>query len=626
MEKCSTSVPLIQPSARARVAVPVYWLGVQADADVLGGGVLVDEVDVDDADGDGRPDLLLCNWRGNKQMGLLINELDTSGAFELVNQVSCDPSDTSAHALCQARDQNNRGCAFGNFDGAGGIDIIMPTVDSTQGDLVLLHTGNSGNVPQYSIQTGWVVSATGGTPVGEKNGDVKVVDLDGDGDDDVVVTAAQGGPSGRRRILWNDNNTRLVELSNARYPDTNNDYDASVADLDRDGDMDLMFGDRDSGFGPVLINKGGSNEFMRFDATGSNFWLTRSPGGIVPAPNTMNFGLSISPGDYNLDGDIDLLTAGFSRMGLWSSDLFQQAGQARDWVFILDKTRSMVSSSRDFFEPAKNVLATFSTQRAVDDAVGFVTFDYTGSDNNNPNAADNANKAQRVVEVGVEDINTLANTIRGTSLGACTGKCTAIGWAIKTGNDMAADAPVPDPDLPREQVLVLATDGQQNQAPHPDTIIPDLPAHVRLYTIALGSDTDDRMLSALATNGGKFFFAGRSDDYASVQSVLREVDNDIEADATGKQALLPLRDFQWATTLMPVLAESPIVTRALQRADLSFTGHTAVAGLPTRQAFLFSVDPADRQVRFTLSWRNTDRSVAMRVIDPCCVIFNGQRH
>jgi hypothetical protein len=586
---------------------------------ILGRGV---EADVGDANGDGMPDIIVCNWSSGSQNVLLINELVSSNQFVVANDSSCDPSSPSAHALCKIRDYNNRGCAFGQFDGAGGLDIYFSSIDNSQGDVVLLHTGNTGNVPQYSVEENWVVNATGGTPQTLRDGDVKVADLDGDGDDDVVVNHAQSGEN-RRRILWNDAGTRLVELDGGRFPESGNDYDADLSDLDGDGDLDVIFGNRNAALGFAILNKGGANEFMKFESTPSTgFWMARSPGGIINATSAMfSFGLSVSAGDFDLDGDRDLLTGGFDRMSLWTNDLYQQPGQARDWVFILDKTRSMVSSSRDFFEPAKNVLATFSTQRRDDDAVGFVTFDYTGSDTGNTNAPDDINKAQRVVEVGDQNYATLADTIRATTLGACSGFCTAIGWAIKTGNDMAADAPVVDPGLPREQVLVLATDGQQNQAPHPDTIIPTLPAHVRLYTIALGSDTDDRMLSALATNGGKFYFAGRSDDYTSVQNVLREVHNDMEADATGKQAILPLQDYAWSKGYFATIQESPIFHNLFKARNMTLNDiSTAIApGVVAGQKgwrYYFYVDPQDREARFTANWRNISRTAQMRLINP----------
>ncbi len=435
------------------------------------------EVDAGDADGDGRPDLLICTWSSGTggQDSLLLNRLHTSGRFELVNEPPCDPSDPSAHALCRISDQNNRGCAFGEFNGGGGLDIIMSSIAS-QGDVVLLHTGNVGGIPQYEVRTDWVVGAGGGPALQMQNGDLKVADLDGDLDDDVVISDPQDGGSAVRRILWNDGGTRLVELAASRYPASGNDYDVSFADLDRDGDLDLLFGNRNFAFGPVLINKGGADANLQFAATpATGFWLARSPGGVVEASAAFDFGLSVSAGDYDLDGDHDLVTGGFGQTSLWTSDLFQKPGQARDWIFVLDRTRSMVDASRDFFEPARNVLATFSVQRRDDDAVGFVSFDYTGADPNNPDAADDANKAQRRVEVGDQSFFTLADTIRAEPLGACSGFCTAIGWAINTGVEMAADAPVPDPDLPREQVLVLATDGEQNQAPHPDRSSPTSP-------------------------------------------------------------------------------------------------------------------------------------------------------
>ena len=95
--------------------------------------------------------------------------------------------------------------------------------------------------------------------------------------DDVVVSDPQDGGSAVRRILWNDGGTRLVELAASRYPATGNDYDVAFADLDRDGDLDLLFGSRYFAFGPVLVNKGGADANMQFAATpGTGFWLART--------------------------------------------------------------------------------------------------------------------------------------------------------------------------------------------------------------------------------------------------------------------------------------------------------------------------------------------------------------
>ncbi len=569
-------------------------------ADIAGISDMIARVNSGDIDGDGRPDLLLCDWAGDSgQNVLLLNRLHTTGRFELANNPACDPASPTADGLCKVRPESNRGCGFAHIDGDTRLDIYLPTMNETRLDRVLLNTGNNAaGIPQFTVHDDWVKAPGGATQAPTNGGIVKVADLDGDGDDDVVV-AAPRSPD-KRRILWNDGGTRLVELADDRYAPFGDSYDSQLADLDRDGDLDILFSP-EIGANHILVNRGGRNAGMKFEEVpASAIWHQESPGGDIPT--SASFALAVSPGDYDLDGDHDLLTGGGSP-GLWRNDLFNQPGEDRDWIFALDRTRSMISG-RDFFEPAKNVLKTFLRQRRPGDLAGLVTFDYTGSDPFNPNAADDANKAQVEANVGARTMEELQDDVEDILIGGCSGNCTAIGWAIKTARDVAVGAP----DALREKVVVLLTDGEQNQGPHPDTIIPTIPSHVRLYTIALGVDTDDRMLSALATNGGKFYFAGRSTDYTSVQAVLREVDEDLEGDATGKQPIPAVSRLVWSPGFRELLARSPL----LKGLRVDFEPSAAVLSAVEH----FVVDPSDRQVRFTLSWRHPSRTNRMVLTDP----------
>ena len=560
------------------------------------------EISTGDVDGDSRPDLLLSNWAGS-QNALLLNRLSTLGRFVIANTAGDAFSDPSLVGL------RNRGGGFGNFNHDTRLDIIFPTIDTTASDIVLINNGNNAaGVPQFTVRTDWVKGpAPGfGAPQNAGGGDLKVADLDGDGDDDVVV----GSPyETKGRILWNDNGTRLVELDATRYPVPARAYDVEFGDLDRDGDIDIIFAHfGGGGEEKVLINRGGSDRNMKFEPVPrADLWFRETAMGV--SPTTPSFQLSASFGDYDLDGDLDLVTGGFSEVRVWKSDLFDQLGEDRDWVFVLDRTRSMISGGKDFFAPSKNAIVTFLGQRRPGDDAGLVTYDYTGATPLNSSAPDNNNKAQVESQVGVKTISTLQTDVSNLMIGSCSGYCTSIGWAIKTGKEVAEMSPDPD----REKVVVLLTDGRQNQSPHPDTIIPTIPSNIRLYTIALGAQTDDRMLSALATNGGKFYFAGRSSDYASVQSALRDVDNDIEAHATGKQSLSSIHALAWSPTFRELLDTSPFLkdftinlVRENQDDRLSLA----------RPVEYFFVDPEDRQVRFTLNWRHPNDFNRMELVDP----------
>lgn len=573
------------------------------------------EVDVRDVNGDDKPDLLTCSWTNggaDGQNGLLINRWPAP--FELVNSVPCDPSASDADALCAAKDVTNRGCAFGFIDGDDRLDIVFPTFELEEGVWILINQGwGADGIPSFTLHKDWV-DATSGEPLETgSSADLLVVDLDGDNDDDVVLSSPYwgGAPGTGFDILWNDGGTRLVELADDRLPATGGDrdvYDVSAGDLDRDGDIDVMYGAAGSKFGPAGINHGGRDAEMRFTRLPDSAFYARTPGGVGPAPGTVAFELSVSMGDHDLDGDLDLVTGGFSHLGIWTNDLFDDPDEARDWVFSIDRTGSMVDSVRDFLTPARNVGAAFLTQRQAGDAVGLVTFDYEGGDPSTPNGPDDASKAQQIAPVGTTDPFSLRTTVLGIMEGTCGGYCTSIGRGMIEGLELLDTAPVVDPNLPREQVLVLITDGRQNQSPDPESAIATIPSHVRLYTVALGTDTDDRMLSALATNGGKFYFAGRSHDYASVQSALRDIDDDAEAHATGKQVLPALEGLAWSPIVRGTLEKSPLIR--------GWKPPKQLAALEARTAFArFVVDPDDDWVRFALSWKDP-APLGMVLVDP----------
>lgn len=117
--------------------------------------------------------------------------------------------------------------------------------------------------------------------------DARVGDLDGDGDPDIVVATEHG----QNRLLLNDGDGRFTDGTQGRLPSAGHDSeDIALADLDGDGDLDLVFVSEDD-----RVNE-------RYENDGSGRF-TAVEGGIG-ADATSN---AVLAADLDADGDVDLL-------------------------------------------------------------------------------------------------------------------------------------------------------------------------------------------------------------------------------------------------------------------------------------------------------------------------------
>ena len=230
-----------------------------------------------DLTGDGAPDILVGN---NGQNVALVN--DGSGQF----------TDATAERL-PARDDVTQDLELGDVDGDGDLDLIVGNEDDNR---LLINDGR-----------GVFSDAPDAIPLRdapEETREADFGDVDGDGDLDLLFANVQlfvDGADPQNRLLINDGSGQFTDETAARLPvDTLRALDVDFVDLDDDGDLDIITAnvqtpEREIRSAPyqVWINDGDG----RFEIDS-----------LLPE-SAVGRGLDIEAADYTGDGGLDLYLA-----------------------------------------------------------------------------------------------------------------------------------------------------------------------------------------------------------------------------------------------------------------------------------------------------------------------------
>ena len=167
-----------------------------------------------------------------------------------------------------------------DFDGDGDMDLICA---NRTGGLAILQNDGAGHFTQLSPQT---------LGINHQAGDgVSMGDIDRDGDQDLLLVTADPP---RAIIYRNDGSAYTLQTELA----IKQGYMGGFADLDNDGDLDVMF----SHYGPCFLNDGegnfGAGPVPRFPSIANP---TKTPPFTDPR--------AIAFADYDNDGDLDFAIA-----------------------------------------------------------------------------------------------------------------------------------------------------------------------------------------------------------------------------------------------------------------------------------------------------------------------------
>lgn len=255
---------------------------------------------------------------GSLSTDLALGDLDGDGFCDAVTSSACVPQMLYFHRNDGTGDLETAGFFATLPNGVSVSDLALADIDG-DGDLDLYVALSSAGIPFdrggklfRNDGSGNFVDVTeaqlliGAFP----STSAAFGDLDGDGDQDLVVAANPESnlTGGHERLLWNDGTGRFTDGSSA-FP-YENLYSSNLAlvDFDRDGDLDV--------FVAQSAALSGSTFVRALDSVYVNLGqgrFQRSPYVLPPIAETTT---SIAFGDIDRDGDLDLLVGTF-RQGTW---------------------------------------------------------------------------------------------------------------------------------------------------------------------------------------------------------------------------------------------------------------------------------------------------------------------
>lgn len=219
------------------------------------------------------------------------------GSFEAVTGLSIT-SETLA----------SRSINWIDYDGDGDSDLFVTNEDNANNSLFRNDGPNN-----FTQITNLSITQNGKNSAGSSWADV-----DNDGDFDLFV-ANWGGQN--NQLFINDNGTFIEQISSAIAAETGSSFGSSFADVDNDGDLDLLVCNS-------YFTGQTTNSLFINDGSGT---FSKDTSSSLANHQGNTFGCAF--GDYNNDGWLDVILANTLNENQ-SNSLFKNTGSGNNWIKI----------------------------------------------------------------------------------------------------------------------------------------------------------------------------------------------------------------------------------------------------------------------------------------------------
>lgn len=252
------------------------------------GGVKNGSIAWGDYDNDGDLDILLTGFTGSSNISKIYQNNGNNSFSEQTGIVLTGVSNSSV--------------AWGDYDNDGDLDILLAGYTGSA-NVSKIYKNNGNN--SFSEQNGITLTGVDGASVAWG-------DYDNDADLDILLTGNTGS-NNISKIYQNNGNNNFIEQTNIFLTGISGSS-VDWGDYDNDGNLDILMAGYNMAFGNIskIYKNNGNNSFSEQTAIS----LTAISGG------------SVDWGDYDSDGDLDILLTGSAGFGNPISKIYKNNGNS----------------------------------------------------------------------------------------------------------------------------------------------------------------------------------------------------------------------------------------------------------------------------------------------------------